>query len=235
MGDELMSIKNYTVYCHTNRITKKVYIGITKLKPERRWSNGKGYKESVCFNNAINKYGWENFIHEILFTNLTVYEAEKKERYLIKQWNTLSPNGYNLQSGGSVNRTFSSETILKMRASQSGKVLTEEHRKKISKSNIGKTPSPETLLKMSLANIGKKLSEETKAKISQSLKKSANIRIEKSSKEIIQLTLDDVIIRNWASASKASNEIGVCRTSVAKCCRNEQLTSGGFKWRFHNG
>ncbi len=33
----------YNVYSHTSPSGKK-YIGITKQKPEHRWSNGDGYK-----------------------------------------------------------------------------------------------------------------------------------------------------------------------------------------------
>ena len=39
---------NYTVYKHTSPIGK-VYIGITKMNPIRRWSNGKGYKKMYTF------------------------------------------------------------------------------------------------------------------------------------------------------------------------------------------
>ena len=62
---------NYTVYCHTNKINGKRYVGITKQKPETRWNNGKGYSTQY-FKRAIDKYGWEEFTHEILFTNLNV-------------------------------------------------------------------------------------------------------------------------------------------------------------------
>lgn len=42
----------YTVYKHTSP-NGKVYIGITKLSVERRWQEGKNYKTSSHFNNAI--------------------------------------------------------------------------------------------------------------------------------------------------------------------------------------
>lgn len=223
-------ITKYTVYCHTNKITGKKYIGITKLKPERRWSNGAGYKECVCFYNAILKYGWEEFYHEILFSNLTVDDAEYQERYLIKKYNTLAPNGYNLQSGGSVNRYFSEETRLKMSKSGKGKKMSEESKEKIRITNTGKKRTEETLIKMRNANLGKKLSAEHKQNIKLGLLNSKNRNF--ANKKIAQYDLNGIFIRNWESASIASRELKICRRSIGKCCTMEQSTSAGFIWRF---
>ena len=70
---------NYTVYMHKNKINGKVYIGITKQNPEHRWGNGKNYKKGLRFNNAIQKYGWDNFKHIILYKNLSKGQAEQKK------------------------------------------------------------------------------------------------------------------------------------------------------------
>ena len=75
---------------HTNTINNKKYIGITgQNPPERRWRNGgSGYSHSGYFRNAINKYGWENFTHEILISELTFEEACELEKYYIKFYGT---------------------------------------------------------------------------------------------------------------------------------------------------
>lgn len=70
----------YTVYQHKNKINGKVYIGITKQAPEERWNNGKKYKSSPHFYAAIQKYGWDNFEHNILFQNLTKEETRENIR-----------------------------------------------------------------------------------------------------------------------------------------------------------
>lgn len=55
------------IYMHTNKINNKKYIGQIKQNPERRWrEGGKGYVDSPKFWNAIQKYGWDNFEHEII-------------------------------------------------------------------------------------------------------------------------------------------------------------------------
>ena len=80
----------YTVYQHKNKINGKVYIGITSQKPEQRWRNGEGYKSSPHFYSAIQKYGWDNFEHNILFVELTKEQACLKEQELIKEFNSMN-------------------------------------------------------------------------------------------------------------------------------------------------
>ena len=65
-------MNNYTIYIHRNKINNKLYIGQTCQTPEKRWDNGRGYKTSERFYNAIQKYGWNNFEHIILYTNLSL-------------------------------------------------------------------------------------------------------------------------------------------------------------------
>lgn len=90
-----MSNKIWYVYQHTNLINGKSYIGITCQKPELRWGkDGKHYKQQSKFYNAILKYGWNNFKHEILFSKLTQEEALLKENELINQNNSVV-EGYN--------------------------------------------------------------------------------------------------------------------------------------------
>lgn len=91
----------YCVYKHTNKINNKVYIGQT-MNIQDRWSRQGGrYKGCTYFFHAIQKYGWDNFLHEILEDNLTNKEANEKEQYYIKLYDSTNPEkGYNLAPGG---------------------------------------------------------------------------------------------------------------------------------------
>ena len=90
---------NYSVYVHISP-SNKYYVGITKLKPSQRWGkNGCGYKKQG-FYNAIQKYGWDNFEHEIIAEHLTEEEACNMEIALIKALNSDGENGYNNHCGG---------------------------------------------------------------------------------------------------------------------------------------
>lgn len=131
---------NYCLYKHTNKYNGKVYIGITCQKPEKRWGrNGKKYFDCPLFYNAIQKYGWNNFKHEILFINLSKDDACKKEVELIKLYKSNDRKyGYNITSGGE------------------NYIPTDEMKKKISNSKLGHVVSNETRLKMREAKIGSK-------------------------------------------------------------------------------
>lgn len=93
-------MNGYKVYYHKNLINNKYYIGITKRDLYERWgTNGCNYN-SQMFGYAIKKYGWNNFEHCLLFDNLSEKEAQDKEIEMIKKYNSLVPNGYNLTKGG---------------------------------------------------------------------------------------------------------------------------------------
>lgn len=161
---------NYKLYVHINKIDGKKYYGITSEKnPNRRWKNGKGYQNNRYFTRAIEKHGWENFEHIILFENLTKSEAHALEIEHIAKYKTKNREfGYNLTDGGeSANGLkHTEESKQKMSESKKGKHISEETKQKISIAMEGRQFTEETKKKMSESQKGKKLSEETKKKIS---------------------------------------------------------------------
>jgi len=94
--------KKYTVYMHKNKINGKVYIGATSLKPEIRYGrDGKNYKVTPRFWEAIQEYGWASFDHIILKAGLNKEDAYKYETDMIKEYKSQNPEfGYNVQRGG---------------------------------------------------------------------------------------------------------------------------------------
>lgn len=95
----------YTVYKHTSP-SNKVYIGITMQKVSKRWQNGRGYIANTYFYRAIQKYGWNNIKHEILYENLNKEDAQLIEIELIKEYKSYDYHfGYNLSLGGELGRS----------------------------------------------------------------------------------------------------------------------------------
>lgn len=136
-----MEERDYLVYKHTSP-SNKVYIGITSRKPEERWKNGKGYPHNKYFTSAIEKYGWDNFKHEILFTNLTKEEACQKEIELISFYKSnQSKFGYNNTSGGEYfhHNNCTKELISKSLSGKKKPPRSEEHCKHLSEGHKGQT------------------------------------------------------------------------------------------------
>lgn len=94
--------KPYSIYIHKNKVNNKMYIGMTNRKLETRFGKeGKNYKNSIRFYNAIQKYGWENFEHILLLSGLSRQQAEEKEKEIIAKYNTTNNEfGYNISKGG---------------------------------------------------------------------------------------------------------------------------------------
>ena len=88
------------IYKITNKINGKSYIG-QSVTPKRRFARyirGPSDKEGKSLiHNAIEKYGKENFIFEVLeWTE----DYNNREKELIVEHNTIAPNGYNILPGG---------------------------------------------------------------------------------------------------------------------------------------
>ena len=93
----------WSVYRHTDP-NGKVYIGVTKDIKHRWRGKGNGYKGGTGIWNAIQTYGWDGLLHEIIASNLTQDEAWDMETELIDSYNATDPDhGYNLTFGGQHN------------------------------------------------------------------------------------------------------------------------------------
>lgn len=128
----------FTIYMHENTTTHKKYIGQTsKENLDDRWRNGRGYSGSPNFKKAIQEEGWDNFNHIILEQCNNKEEANEKESYYIKKYDTLNPEkGYNIRPGGTT-APLAEETKIKIKEHSSHKPRTEEIKLKISLANSG--------------------------------------------------------------------------------------------------
>ena len=112
------------IYKITNIINKKVYIGQTIVGLlERKRSHLCGLRNNKHKNkklqNAVNKYGIENFIFEEIDIASNIDELNKKESFWISFYDSIN-NGYNIMGGGQ-DRTIYPNTIEKLRISKLGK------------------------------------------------------------------------------------------------------------------
>lgn len=86
------------IYCFTNKINNKKYIGQSINIEERYKAHKYNYsKNNTCFYKAINEYGWDNFSFKVLEQCL-IKELNDKEKYWIQYFDSFN-NGYNSTSG----------------------------------------------------------------------------------------------------------------------------------------
>lgn len=232
--------KKFCVYKHTNTVNGKVYIGITCRNPKRRWLHGHGYRRNAHFMNAIRKYTWEAFTHEILLEGLSKAEACEKEIELIRYHRSNEPEyGYNLSSGGEfggTGHTLSAEARQKLSESKRGekhylygKRVPEETRRKMSEAHKGKTHTDEQRRRNSESqrgeknhNYGKQAPEETRQKMSESHRKYT----------VVQMDMDGNVIAKYPTTKVAAIAVNGHATSIAAVCRGKKNKTAGFKWKY---
>ena len=102
------------IYCYTNKTNGKKYIGQTNNLSRRRKQHlqdsihehsGHEVSHNLPFHAAIRKYGIDNFDFEVLRTIDTEDWSivNTLESNYIKEYNSIAPNGYNLQAQGVTN------------------------------------------------------------------------------------------------------------------------------------
>jgi group I intron endonuclease len=158
------------VYLVTNVINGKQYVGQSTVG-----RNKVGHGKAIT--KAYQKYGKENFTYEKICNEINNRKTLNCiEKFWIKAFNTIAPNGYNIEEGGSDKGTVAESTKQKLRKLNIGKVISKETRDKISnslkgKNNpfYGKKHSKEALLKISLSSSARKGKYKTSDKTKQIL------------------------------------------------------------------
>ena len=195
----------YTVYKHISP-SGKVYIGITKRKPEYRWNKGKGYREDqLLFYRAIKKYGWNNFTHEILYTGLSEKDAKNIEISLIRQYKSLGMS-YNITDGGDGGRGLHNKR----------KKMSDETKLKMSKSRKGLLAGNKNPMygRHETAPAYGRFGKEHPA-----------------SKKVYQYDLLGNFIKEWDCLSEVQRHLNILVTHITACCNGRQKTAGGYIWK----
>jgi group I intron endonuclease len=163
------------IYLITNNATGKKYVGMTTrgyiLRFEEHLRQARSDRYKIGLHGAIKKYGPNSFSVDLIDTASSMLELEEKEIFFIEKFNTITPNGYNLKSGGF--EGYYSDVVLQVMSKKAtGRVVSEETRKKISKLHKGRPRTKrqiDAIRNRSIGNnycLGRKLTEEHKKKIS---------------------------------------------------------------------
>lgn len=232
---------SHIVYCHTSPTGKK-YVGCTSTSLSKRFQDGRGYEKNELFWHDINKYGWDAFKHEVLYSGLDRENALEIERQLINDWNLLDSRfGYNLWDGGGNRSPESSRRVYKSRLGNKnsvGRTLSVETREKISSSLssyyaehdnpfLGKRHSAETIDKLR----NRTIDEETRLKLSANHADVSGAK-NPSAKSVRQFTRQGEFVAEYEYAKLASDKYGIDLSSIIKCCRGKAKSAGGYVWEY---
>ncbi len=237
---------NYSVYRHIFP-NGKCYIGITSQPLEKRFENGRGYKQCPKMHNAILKYGWNNVEHELLYSGLSKEEAEAKEIELIAFYGSVE-NGYNTDHGGNTTGTHSIETrnkisiankgIKKPPCSEERKAMYSEHFSGEGNPFYGKHHSEEVkiehskFMKGNQYNKGNHHTEEFKRFKSLQMKEKYSGGGNPKCKAVVRTDADGNKTRFY-SLRKAAQEIGKNVSCLHKAVKNKSFYCGYF-WGYEN-
>jgi group I intron endonuclease len=169
----------YEIYLITNNLNDKKYVGLTSQGYLSRFTSH--CSQGFYLTSTIKKYGKENFNIQVLATAPNKEEAAKLEIQFIKEYNCITPIGYNISEGGST-PCHTQSVKDKISKSSKGKKKSPEHTiaiQKASKLNGEKRKgidrpefTEEWKHNMSEAAKGKVHTEEHKANISKALRSS---------------------------------------------------------------
>ena len=198
------------IYLITNIETKKQYVGQTVCKDvERRWAQHKWPSNrnlGTYLSNAFKKYGIDNFKFQIICICFDEDCNRFEQEYIIK-FSTLSPNGYNIESGGN------------------NHVCHEDTKKKLSEINKGKN-NPQ---------FGKKWTKELKEKRQKETIGDKNPNYGRKSpnrKTIGMYDLQNTLIEKFNSIREAYEKTKINETSISGVCNGRHKKAGGFIWKF---
>lgn len=240
----------YKVY---NDVNSKIYVGQTsKTNPKIRWyqhrsaSKYLNSKDTSVLHQAMNKYGLEHF-YFVVIEEVSNDQLNKREKYWINFYNSVSPNGYNLTLGGegSLGRKSRYKGISRSQEVKDKikNTWTKEKREYYSNlfrgennPNYGEKTSEEVKEKIRISTTGSKNhffgkhhSEETKQKLSQaqSNNKKQVVMKDKNTEEILKV---------FESLSAAAKFIHGDDGYISKACRRKTRTKTniayGYKWDF---
>lgn len=213
-----MCSKKFIVYQHKNKMNNKSYIGITSQDPEKRWNNGEGYKLQP-FYEAIKKYGWDNFEHIILEKNLTKKQAEEKEQFYIKYFDSYR-KGYNFSEGGESgfnggHHKEKTKQIISQKLSQYIKDKDQDRGIKLQEM-LKNNPEINQKRIENINNIFKKGSQ------------AAKDRVKNNNKKVRCIELNKI----FNSIKEAADFAKVDNSGITHCLKGQQKTSGGYHWEY---
>lgn len=245
------------IYCATNKVNGKRYVGQTGATLNKRKSRHKqdSVKRNNVFCNAFKKYGMDGFEWRIITSCVSQEHLDEVEKYYIKIWNLQDrERGYNLAEGGRVNR--GAKRTKAQNDANSKRVKEAFADGRLKSWNKGKTGlialNKKSVKCVETGVIYESLKEAAKATNSLPASISSVVTgrrescqglhwefIDKETKKFINTTtynkravrcVETEVI--YKSGMEASRLTGVHGGAISAVCNGKQATCGGFHWEF---
>lgn len=204
-------MRTYEVYKITNKITNKIYIGITNqgsgARYRHHWYEAR-IGEPAPIHKSMAKYGEDNFTLEVIDFAENAEELKEKEKYYIKFFNSRDRKiGYNLTDGGdgTFGRKHSEETKEKLRQKALGRKASDEAKKRMSETH-----------KLNYSDEHRKAVAESNAR---------------RTKKVLMFDKDLNIIKEFNSLKEAAAETKIHSTTIRKSIRGNKI-SYDYVFRF---
>ena len=226
------------------------YVGQTRCHDiQTRWKYHKTCKENSIGRvliNAYKKYGVDNFKFQIICICFNE-DCDKYEIEYINKFNTLTPSGYNIKTGGSYYKHH--EETKQIMSEKIKAIWTPEHRENI-----------KNKLKEYYKNNKKHIDSTYRNKISNGMKEYWNNLTMEAKNEIIskrnykdrknntkyvnnlpsnrrkvgKYTVDNNLIERYESITDAAIKHNISHSTIYRVCQNKKSckTAAGFIWKY---
>lgn len=251
-----------SIYCFTNLITNKKYIGSTIQDPKVRYNqhiynakNENAHQHNYPLYQAMRKYGLDNFTFEILYQDMhTEEEIRDIEADFIKTYNTVSPYGYNQTENTQhpLNDAISYEKMSNTKRENGKEVVEVDENKQILSIWRSLTDCAEDT-QIPIRQIGAVCRGEQKTvqnRYFYYIDENMNIlfpettkfiykgekgttQIQSTSKKVAKCDIHtEKILAVYDTIALASRENNCDSSGISKVCRGKRNACGGFKWKY---
>jgi group I intron endonuclease len=222
------------VYSITHRASGRIYIGQTKGFVVRRWQAhcAPSRREVIGIVGAIKKHGRDAFDFRVLRLCSSADDLDAAEIAVISDLNTISPFGFNFESGGNCKKTVSEETRDRMRKSRKAWLESGADTSTLGNGSRGRKRRPEEISAIRAGLNGRPVSAETRQRISssqagRSMPKERVLRMARARMKGRVVMVEDG--RSFLSFTEAVEGLGLSKANIFAAASGRNKSCGGLR------